>query len=52
MPNMSCMRAKRMLWSKVSYAADKSGKVKMHTRSSSALPRRQFVTSRRAVSVL
>ena len=52
MPNMSCKRVRRMLWSNVSNAADRSSKVRMETWPSSALPRRQFVTSRRAVSVL
>ena len=52
MPNMSCKRVRRMLWSNVSNAADRSSKVRMETRPSSALPRRRFVTSRRAVSVL
>ena len=52
MPNVPCNRARMMLWSNVSNATDKSSKVKMDTRPSSALPRRQFVTSRRAVSVL
>ena len=52
MPNMLCKRARRMPWSNVSNAANKSSKVKMDTRPSSALPRRQFVTSRKAVSTL
>ena len=51
MPNMSCKRVRRMLWSNVLNAADKSSKVRMETRPSSALPRRQFVTSRSAVSI-
>ena len=50
MPNVLCNRARMMLWSNVSNATDKSSKVKMDTRPSSALPRRQ--TSRRAVSIL
>ena len=51
MPNMSCKRARGMLWSNVSNAADKSSEVRKETRPSSALPRRQFVTSKRAVLV-
>ena len=48
MPNMSCTRARRMLWYNVSNAAGKSSKVKTQTWPSPVLPRRQFVTSRRA----
>ena len=51
MPNVPCNRARMMLWSNVSNATDKSSKVKMDTRPSSARPRRQVVTSRTAVSV-
>ena len=51
-PNISCKRIRKMLWSDVSNAADNSSKVRMETRPSSALPKRQFVTSRRAVYVL
>ena len=43
-PNVSCSRAKGMLWSNASNAAHKSSKVKMDTWPSSALRRRQFVT--------
>ena len=50
--SLACKRVGRMLWSSVSNAADRSSKVRMETRPSSALPRRLFVTSRRAVSVL
>ena len=52
MPNVPCNRARMMLWSNVSNAAGKLSEVKMDTRPSSALSRRQFVTSRRAVPVL
>ena len=41
-PNVSCSRAKGMLWSNASNAAHKSSKVKMDTWPSSALRRRQF----------
>ena len=50
--NTSCKRVRRMLWSIVLNAADKLSKVRKETWPSSALPRRQFVMSKRAVSVL
>ena len=37
-----------MLWSNVSNAADKSSKVRMETRASSALPRRQLACEEKA----
>ena len=51
MPNMSCKRSRRMLWSNVSNAPHKSSRVKTDTCASLALPGRQFMTSMRSVSV-
>ena len=49
---MECRWSRRMVWSKVSKAADKSRRMRREGEPESAAIRRSFVTLTRAVSVL